>query len=127
MSNAVQQVCRSTLLLETERARQQEVCRHSLSKDILQGSAILEASAKCYASALNKNAAMPESWPWCKTKWKPGTHIQNLVKAGALYLAAVDVELNKDSPFGVNQVRVLYFRIQAQEIADRLRILLGSE
>ncbi len=49
----------------------------------------LDAAAS-YAMCVGPQGAMPESWPWELSAWKPKDRLRNLERAGALYLAAAD-------------------------------------
>lgn len=46
----------------------------------------LGLAANCYAEA--DGTGMPASWPWGEAEWKAGRRVENLVRAGALYLIA---------------------------------------
>ena len=60
----------------------------------------LAAAAECYTykkyatditkSWPDKPIKAPKKWPWGKMWWKPKTYRENLVRAGALYMAEAD-------------------------------------
>lgn len=89
--------------IEAERIRQIGEEGHTPAKDAGKGKQLRQA-ALCYqrqAIALDLNpanlltpatlAAAGELWPWRSEFWKPALEVdRNLVKAGALMMAAVD-------------------------------------
>jgi len=94
--------------IETERVRQIGEEGHTLDSDRGKGKQLRQA-ALCYqrqALALDHTpghlltpatlAAAGELWPWRSEFWKPTVDVdRNLVKAGALMMAAVDAGLPK--------------------------------
>lgn len=51
----------------------------------------LPRAAVCYAMGRQISGAdYPRFWPWAMRWWKPGTHRDNLIKAGALILAEIE-------------------------------------
>lgn len=79
-----------TELIAAERRRQIDVegwtAEHDRKHSVLQ----LCASAAAYVMAEGPDAQMPQGWPWGSQWWKPKDRERNLVRAGALYLAAAD-------------------------------------
>lgn len=51
----------------------------------------LAAAAAAYVLAQGPGAEVPKGWPWGREWWKPKDRLRNLVRAGALYLAASDL------------------------------------
>lgn len=53
----------------------------------------LGAAARCYAiSAVSLHSVPPRWWPWADDFWKPKGTKLDLIRSGALYLAAEDAE-----------------------------------
>ena len=80
-------------LIAAERQRQIVQEGFNAEHDSQHSGADLLAAAKCYAEknpAMHNDANFPLEWPWDYDWWKPGTRERDLVRAGALALAAVD-------------------------------------
>jgi len=100
-----QQYTRLRPQIEAERIRQIGEEGHTLESDRGKGKQ-LKAAARCYQrQALHVDrfpgklltvsvlAAAGEPWPWAGQFWKPAPDVdRNLIKAGALMMAAVDAE-----------------------------------
>jgi len=71
-------------LITAERLRQAEVEGWTAEHDREHGSRRIELAADCYAGYSNQ-------WPWKPAEFKPKGPIHNLVVAGALYQAALDI------------------------------------
>ena len=88
-------------LIAQERARQiEEECYDAVHDDRLDITALEEAAIAylCEARSFFVDAADGEQamdwWPWSDAVWKPTGHrLRDLVKAGALVAAAIDLEL----------------------------------
>lgn len=88
-------------MIAAERRRQVEAEGYDARHDAGVGSENLTDAAITYALASeapgNAEAiqdAMHDFWPWQLSAWKPtGDRVRDLVKAGALIAAAIDVEL----------------------------------
>jgi len=78
----------------------------------------LMMAAMCYRFyAQDENAPVPVgSWPWSKKQWKPKDRLKNLVRAGALYLAAKEQNIRRGDTGGWYQNRV-------DEVAMQIRWL----
>lgn len=74
-------------LILAERERQITSEGWTLEHDDDHGSAILENAAYCYRDA-EPDTQLPSLWPWPESAWKPRDRQRNLMRAGALYLAA---------------------------------------
>lgn len=73
-------------LVAIERARQISHEGYSLEHDQKHGAAQLAQAAQAYLTG------SPKTWPWEPDSFKPSTDIsRNLVRAGALVAAAIDV------------------------------------
>lgn len=68
-----------------ERRRQRTELGYSRDHDRSHGASELLRAGRAYLTG-DVNL-----WPWERTGFKPRTHIRNLVRAGALFLAAADV------------------------------------
>lgn len=79
-----------TELIATERKRQIEVEGWTTAHDSQHTVQELSAAAAAYALAKGPDAEMPQGWPWGSKWWKPKDRERNLVRSGALYLAAAD-------------------------------------
>lgn len=75
-------------LIAAERQRQIAVEGWSESHDDRHGAGLLEMAALCYRDAQDAETERPANWPWTPDWWKPKDRERNLVRAGALYLAA---------------------------------------
>jgi len=71
-------------LIAAERRRQVEVEGWTMEHDREHGSRRIELAADCYAGYSNQ-------WPWYPAEFKPKGPLHNLVVAGALYQAALDI------------------------------------
>lgn len=87
-------------LVTEERRRQVEVEGYHRQHDYAHGSPVLSRAARCYEVPQNM-PGVPDAWPWEPESWKPKGIIRNLVRAGALYLAARDVA----PPLGMDRPR----------------------
>jgi hypothetical protein len=58
--------------------------------DDAHGDGALAEAAVCYALARDSSYPQPRRWPWDASWWKPRSHRQNLVRAGALIAAEID-------------------------------------
>ncbi len=83
-------------MIAAERRRQVEVEGYDARHDAGVGSKQLTDAAIAYAWASKDpfDPAFAKWWPWSDEAWKPtGDRVRDLVKAGALIAAAIDVEL----------------------------------
>ena len=71
-------------LIAAERLRQVEVEGWTSAHDREHGSRRIELAADCYAGYSSQ-------WPWKPAQFKPKGRLHNLVVAGALYQAALDI------------------------------------
>lgn len=77
--------------IKQERERQKSEEGWSFEHDLEHhGDEVLVAAAECYETA-DEATEQPDTWPWESHWWKPKDKVRNLERAGALYLAAVDV------------------------------------
>lgn len=87
-------VASGAALIAAERKRQQEVEGWTLDHDREHGAATLYRAASCYEQVPSTGWASPRvmvGWPWDDRFWKPKSVFRNLVRAGALYQAGIDV------------------------------------
>lgn len=85
------------VLIHDERQRQIDK-GYSIQHDFAHGSQDLMRAARCY-EVPNNRPGVPQGWPWEDASWKPRDIVRNLVRAGALYQAALDVA----SPHGYDR------------------------
>jgi hypothetical protein len=81
-------------LIAAERRRQKDDEGYSFRHDIGHHGGDrrdLEAAANCYL-LMDYSPATPEQWPWGPEFWKPKDRLSNLIRAGALLLAQIDVD-----------------------------------
>lgn len=81
-------------LIAAERRRQVEVEGYTADHDAEHGSwALLQAGLAYELDGATGHlpGAVPTRWPWTRESWKPRDPISNLIRAGALYLAAADL------------------------------------
>jgi hypothetical protein len=71
-------------LIAAERRRQVEVEGWTMEHDRKHGSGAIEQAASCYAGYASQ-------WPWERAGFKPKGPLHDLVVAGALYQAALDI------------------------------------
>ena len=88
-------------LIAEERRRQIEDMGFDTVHDtILWNDGQLTKAAVCYAKNTlpkgDSNDVVPKDWPWADKWWKPSSDIRDLVKAGALIAAQIDVYLTKN-------------------------------
>lgn len=82
-------------LIEAERARQQAPRDEggegiTAAHDAQHWERELLAAAEGYLGAVDASAPQPSGWPWAPEWWKPRDRVRNLVRGGALLLAAAD-------------------------------------
>lgn len=77
-------------LIHAERERQLEEESWRPEHDDFHGPFVIASAAMCYRHAEDANAAQPDNWPWSPDAWKPKCRRRNLVRAGALFLAAAE-------------------------------------
>lgn len=77
-----------------ERRRQIEVEGYTIDHDGDKEVGDLVQAARCYRTCTSPNdTSPPATWPWREEDWKPRSRERNLVRAGALYLAASDLAI----------------------------------
>jgi hypothetical protein len=79
-----------------ERKRQIEAEGYCPEHDEMHSPSELSTAAACYLICHDADTVMPHSWPWGRLAWKPKDRIRNLERAGALYLAAADLEQSRN-------------------------------
>lgn len=77
-------------LITAERRRQIEKELFTADHDLQHFPEELKHAAECYVIAEGPEAMIQPGWPWGAEWWKPKDRQRNLVRAGALYLAAAD-------------------------------------
>lgn len=85
-------------LIAAERRRQIEQEGWTAEHDEQHEVDHLAAAAAAYILAEGLDAEMPKGWPWGRKWWKPKDRLRNLVRAGALYLAAADLAMKRGMP-----------------------------
>ena len=88
------------ILVTNERMRQIEEEGFGPEHDSCYENDELIRAAVCYTLAgssyeilpLNPKTGVPFLWPWSKEWWKPRSKRENLIRAGALIMAAIDRE-----------------------------------
>jgi hypothetical protein len=112
-------------LIAAERERQIVEEGFDTKHDYQHSQVTLEIAAHCYLLADGPESPMPPEWPWSPKWWKPKDKQRNLVRAGALYLAAADrVEHSRKDGLGIWRIEAKMFRDNAQScghIIDKLR------
>lgn len=84
-------------LIRVERQRQVDI-GYTPDKDRDRGIE-LEQAALAYMSGDSL------LWPWAREFWKPRTHVENLLRAGALHLAAVEQFEHELADLGATRAR----------------------
>lgn len=110
-------------LIAAERQRQITEEGFDAQHDAEHTSAILERAAMCYLVADDSNAPQDPCWPWDSVWWKPKDRQSNLIKAGALYLAAAD-RVAKDS-LRIYNLEISRLRQEAEACAILIDRLVG--
>ena len=82
-------------LIEAERRRQVTVEGWTPEHDKQHSIHTLAKAAGCYWRAVDRLAPMEKGWPWAANWWKPKNRLRNLVRSGALYLAAHDLAVQR--------------------------------
>lgn len=77
-------------LITEERKRQVEVEGWTPEHDDQHTTEDLVSAAACYLNAMDEHEPVKRRWPWALEWWKPKDRVRNLVRSGALYLAAND-------------------------------------
>ena len=76
-------------------------------------------AAKCYQEAQGPDAPCNDAfWPWDLAWWKPKDRKRNLIRAGALYLAAAALERRHARRDEANK-----FSLLAGQVADEIDTL----
>jgi hypothetical protein len=99
-------------LIAAERRRQIDAEGYSIEHDREHGPIVLQQAARCYVSADST------FWPWAPETFKPKGPLRNLVRAGALYLAAIDV--------CANDRYVEYLRAQLDDVIVRIDAVVAD-
>jgi hypothetical protein len=84
-------VSAATVLIVAERGRQIEAEGYTPEHDAEHGRASLARAAIEYEYARFGWRWPSVFWPWDKAAFKPRDRVNNLIRAGALYLAALDL------------------------------------
>lgn len=120
-------------MIAAERQRQKDEEGWTLRHDILEHEhAELLAAARCYRTAEGPDAPMPPAWPWEPRWWKPKNRLRNLVRAGALVQAQLDITLPPDEEymrvgaFGPYNATVAALKAERDEIAAEIDALLPA-
>jgi len=82
-------------MILAERRRQIEEEGYDAEHDAQHPTGALSKAARCYAADVRVNDPPPVDWPWDSGLWRPGDAVCNLVRAGALLAAEIDLQLNK--------------------------------
>ena len=77
-------------LIKAERRRQIEGEGWTHGHDAKHLPSTLALAAQCYLDAHGEDAPCPDKWPFAHGWWKPKARIKNLIRAGALFLAAAE-------------------------------------
>jgi len=77
-------------LIRSERQRQIDVEGYTPDHDREHGGFALSQAATAYEFEGYLRWGVPTRWPWTPESWKPRDPISNLVRAGALHLAAYE-------------------------------------
>lgn len=101
-------------LIAAERQRQIEVEGYTPEHDREHGPVVLQQAARCY-----ERGSRDGMWPWPAKSFKPKGIVINLIRAGALYQAAIDVCANDDR-------YVEYLRQQRSAVASRIDEILAD-
>lgn len=111
-------------LILNERQRQIEEEGFDAEHDQQHSAEEIRTAASCYLLATGPDDPPPAEWPWSPTWWKPKDKLRNLIRAGALYLAAADRE-ERDGTQSWRDLEVTRLRGQACAVArlidDELR------
>lgn len=99
-------------LILAERRRQIEMEGWDAEHDKQHSIHELADAAACYWRAMDSSAPWDHKWPWAARWWKPKNRLRNLVRSGALYLAAHDLAKHRA---GANSAQ---FFVQAARVAE---------
>ena len=106
-------------LIAAERQRQIDAEGYTLEHDQEHGPVVLQQAARCYESGVKDGI-----WPWDPAAFKPKGLLRNLVRAGALYQAAIDVCENDKYAVYLRARRDL-MGLRIDEILNEAREMLG--
>lgn len=90
-------------LIRAERRRQIDAEGYSPQHDAEHGRSPLERAASCYEQARFGWRWAASHWPWRPEDFKPRDRISNLIRAGALYLAALDLPESPETTMVIRQ------------------------
>ena len=113
-------------MIADERRRQVEVEGWTPEHDLHHGPIPLANAASSYAAAMHAHAKPLEWWPWGQEAWKPKGRVFNLVRAGALYLAAAEVAEARPRPGNSVLAQPGYLRQCAKTCANQIDLLLAG-
>ncbi len=104
-------------LIAAERKRQIEQEGWTAEHDKQHSPTSLKQAAHSYLLADGPDAELPAGWPWATKRWKPKDRKQNLIRAGALYLAAADRAQADRDRFGIWGISAVLLRGMADDCA----------
>ena len=108
-------------LIAAERRRQIEQEGWTAEHDEQHEVDHLAAAAAAYVLAQGPGVEMPKGWPWGREWWKPKDRLRNLVRAGALYLAAADLAIKR----GMSG-RSVSLRELSDQVATKIDEFMGT-
>jgi hypothetical protein len=120
-------------LIREERERQVLEEGYTGHHDAVNGHENLVMAAATYEMEPKDRKEHPESWPWNYIHWKPTAHkgttgrVRELVKAGALYMAAKAVMEAKGLEIPLKQAVCEKIDLMAEMIAELLVVSLNEE
>lgn len=103
MTKGETEMSKGKALVLMERLRQVEQKGYTAEHDARQWAREIRCAADAYRAAPDAQAAQPAGWPWPANAWKPRDRRGNLVRAGALYLAAADRYEQRKPGCGVSE------------------------
>lgn len=93
-------------MIEQERQRQITAEGYTAQHDAAHDPARLAAAGECYRVWAGRGPSpyggTPGSWPWATEFWKPKTLVRDLVRSGALFLAAEAAQRARLAEMGDN-------------------------
>lgn len=107
-------------LIKAERQRQIEKEGWTADHDSQHLPRELAEAANAYRLAPGPDVACPEGWPWEDHWWKPKDRLRNLVRAGALYLAASDRAVSMGGHVAAKEYRDMAVRCNHLMVAENL-------
>ena len=112
-------------LIAAERQRQINVEGYTSEHDAEHGRRVLSLAAGAYRVAEWGARTSAQLWPWSEDSFKPRDRVSNLIRAGALYMAALDLPGPDSGSCWANE-RTDYIERTLASVVDELASILNA-